>query len=1020
MTIDVHLRLAKIAGKGWKGWQDKLAKARAEIFESRQNPSLPHISVFGWMNSGMDCDFSNKPILLQHPNGMGFYGFQAAQLSGGLQPFEKSGDASEKLSDDSMLLSKPICRDWQATGTCPFGDQCWFQHQFEVESALLRDSRSDLIEKCQVHVLNASTPLGNSARGVVIRVGSSDLQEVLKSFSEILKEDDDSPDIIPNPYFPIRIPKTDEEKERLLYPKKFQVMENMYFRRFDSDSQSKFYLRRLLRVLLEPIFPGCADDIAFGVGLDVCFLHWRRLHPKREPNHRDLSHALRFFAMSETSISITRLMKLFDGDFEYHKFQKAIQKHVVSVSIECAVSDNNWLHANFIRPSIWAVKGMYSHNIREIDAENLEQEVQRLSAIRRIMLECQPKFASRLANSFFLRFQPEYLDRLIQSPLTAVKKCEIALSELESLCPSEAEILKFHLARYMQPQKNKAPLSTSHWKNVVSVLKSKEDATHLNAQTFSQKQDHTPAQMQHNRQDSKKILSEAMRHPFCRGAAVAGVLGPLPVWLQDLLCTTAVNEDHPIQVTFGVPTKVYLLSVGPRSIETAAASPKMWRSEGREKWTFVKQRHFWPEIREQIYMNPYGTSTETIAINHKNEDEEKNFAEAFPIQGNFNRLKELENTTWRKRLDGIPTNTLEDMFDIFSTILQPGTHVLDSSDAIYFFDTVHFARQQSIQASGTAPLCASFQRTGLCCRGDRCMHSHMPPLVYTPDMFVYMGYMQQQSRKQLCVALRLPIINNETLSRIRRRVYRQHIATSWFPARKRVPSSALLAKLVLQLLHPEHLIAVGNFKAVHRSAAHLLTARLYKGLMVKASEIDNDAFAFVEHGGYIYRTLLGRSHSPRIHYFDCGAMSITGRQMVENNSCVSKELPTGYEISPPDDASIEVCAMYEWQSHGLLLNDGHSYRTRLNYEFMQKLHRKTKKKAKLAAARDGATGGNGVGRDPCLEPQKQPSLLPMQDMQQLTPRVGTTATLVTEGAVGRIITVKGGDVLIRRRCWSLM
>jgi hypothetical protein len=226
-----------------------------------------------------------------------------------------------------------------------------------------------------------------------------------------------------------------------------------------------------------------------------------------------------------------------------------------------------------------------------------------------------------------------------------------------------------------------------------------------------------------------------------------------------------------------------------------------------------------------------------------------------------------------------------------------------------------------------------------------------------------------------------------------------------------------------------HLIGVGNFKKVHEPAAHALTMRLYKGVMVQASEIDNDAYAFVEHGGYVYRTLFGRHHTHQLHYLDCGAVSFQGRLEHFGSRMASRELPSGYEVSPADGASIEVCSIYEWKSLTLLLGDGHSYSTRLNYDAMRKVQRKSVKKAKVlarAAAAKAESAGSAAVADSLSDKSSRgkevapavPNVQHKPPVQPLSARVESSAKLVS--VKGRVVTVEGGDVLIRRRCWSLM
>jgi hypothetical protein len=82
---------------------------------------------------------------------------------------------------------------------------------------------------------------------------------------------------------------------------------------------------------------------------------------------------------------------------------------------------------------------------------------------------------------------------------------------------------------------------------------------------------------------------------------------------------------------------------------------------------------------------------------------------------------------------------------------------------------------------------------------------------------------------------------------------------------------------------------------------------------------------------------------------------------------------------------------------------------------MQKIQRKLRKKAKSTAAKNGSEEPAPTAS---RHPQLHQMLLPMQDVQHLTPQVETNAKIVR--IEGRAVTVSRGDVLIRRRCWSLM
>jgi hypothetical protein len=403
MPKDVHQHLAIYVKKGWTTWHEKYEEARVRAIPPRERepdvlgrpgplPYVPYAQIFPALYPFMHYDhrrFSLRPILLQRPNGMGFYGFQVGSVtvSGGQRLFDKAGGVCEERNEswreaDVLDPSKPELGEWKASDTCHFEDKHWFNQDSDVESAQIGEDRG------QVLLLNASQPLGISTCGKVIRIGCTDPREVLKTFDEAPTDHANSLSVTNGPSWLVRPPGLcciDYEKDLML-----MVIKNLHFRVFDSDSQSQCYLRRLLRVLLQPLFPNCADDIAFGVGLDVCFCPKSSRHV--ELNLRD---AMRFWVMSKTSFEIQKLETLLLGNFDYRTFRKSINKHVVALAAQSAGDDNSWLHANFVQPVIHAVKGMFSHNIRELDYDFVEQELQRLTAIRSIMSKCQPHFAMR-------------------------------------------------------------------------------------------------------------------------------------------------------------------------------------------------------------------------------------------------------------------------------------------------------------------------------------------------------------------------------------------------------------------------------------------------------------------------------------------------------------------------------------------------------------------------------------------------------------------------------------------------
>lgn len=841
MSTDVHRVLAACAQENWDAWTKNYAEAKAERMR-RMNAN----KASEWLRQSWDA--------------------------GGCE----------------MRRERPKCRDWLASGSCRYGDKCWFQHDTHTECAPFGNDKAAQIENCEVHLSSASSPLRLSECGTLIHVGSSDLREVYNSFDEKCSEPAPPPQQV--------IQWSGFSHKAAPLPR--------------HDLQlSKNYMRRLVRVLLQKHFPNSAAEIVSAMASD----------PPPEPyNYFGMQHVRQPKSTSPKMLFIADLEKLFLGNFDHHEFLQAIQGQVVCMARDMEVSDNNWLYRALVDFKTSSNCMKYASNIRVLDFNNLELEIHRLTAIRCIVSQSHPKFfAGAQANMFFLRLEPEFIDRLIQCPLSCSMKLKLAMSELEKRCPIEAEIFKFHLEQLKQTRTRKEPAAPG-----ASAAVEKSEGTG-GVEPRIIKQHHRAAHLPCV-QDSKEILSEAVRDPFARAMAVAGVLGPLPVWLQDLPCTSAINEDHPIHVTCRVPTKVYLLAVGPRSAEMAAASPMKWRpAVVKQNWAFVPSKHIQPEIHEQIFLNPRGAgaSEQKIEMAHKTSSEQ------------------LEELAWSSHLRKLPLLT----FEVFSTVLQPGTHALDTTDAVFFFDTAHFMRQKHVQASGAA-LCSSFQRTGACCEGDRCNYSHVPPLVYHPDIPVYIGYMQLQCRKQLCTNLQLQTADSTTRSRMRNRAYSKHLTPYWFPARNRVPFSALLATLVLRLISPTEACKNGNFKRMTESAARVLPMRIYSGLRLRAAEIDNDSFKFVEHGGYIFRTLFNRSHSAMISYLENGAVFIQGRQIALDFGMQSRELPYGYEICPPDAASIEVCSMYEWSSLTLMLADGHSYSTRWNLDVIQKRHRIMKKR----------------------------------------------------------------------------
>jgi hypothetical protein len=228
-------------------------------------------------------------------------------------------------------------------------------------------------------------------------------------------------------------------------------------------------------------------------------------------------------------------------------------------------------------------------------------------------------------------------------------------------------------------------------------------------------------------------------------------------------------------------------------------------------------------------------------------------------------------------------------------------------------------------------------------------------------------------------------------------------------------SGALLATLIIRLLNLQNSSTVGRFKSFVAAVERTLPMRVYYGLRWRAVDVNDDPFTHIEYGGYVFRTLFNRNHTPKLEYLESGALLVHGRQITESDDMKSRELPFGYEVCPADPVSIEVCATYEWSSLALLLGDGKSYRTRLNYLNIQKKQRKMWKKNKAAMAKESAASGDAssaIGPGPPIQvqqPDPQPAISPLE-----------TATPARLKIAGRVVNVEGGDVLIRKRCWSFV
>lgn len=513
-----------------------------------------------------------------------------------------------------------------------------------------------------------------------------------------------------------------------------------------------------------------------------------------------------------------------------------------------------------------------------------------------IMQQAQPQLAPELTNMFVRYLDLEYLHRLVKSPLTPDIKFKIAASELQKREPRIAEMLKFRLHAARHP--------------LASGPVAQQGGSSLDA------------------------LSVALNHPDVRHMAAAGELLQLPVWLQQLPCTSAVNEADSIQVTLHAPTKVYMLCLSPKSHPPSLLKPPRYVTDAcASAWRF--------ETSAQLFARYCGIQT----------------AEA--VSASFLPTPKL------KFLKAKSTDSCL----VCSTILEPGVYKLPTEDAIYFFDTQRHVQQRRLRASQAA-LCMFMQRNGDCGAGDCCKFSHAPPQYFSPEVPVYIRCMLLQCRGSLQAALHLPITDQMTYQ-TRVGLYCKHSQHGWFPARRRVHSAGMMAALLLRLVHP----STTRCKALALAAAQELPLHIYRGLMLRADDFDdNDASTYVEHNGYRYRTLFKHRHSRQSHRLDSGVVLYSGGGQASESG--RRELPVGWEVCPPDDASIAVCMQYTWQSTSLVLSDCNKHATK---------------------------GCHCQDCSMCTAPQnsRKPHSSPSNALFD-----------------GRWVTIEGTDVLVRRRCWG--
>ncbi len=469
-----------------------------------------------------------------------------------------------------------------------------------------------------------------------------------------------------------------------------------------------------------------------------------------------------------------------------------------------------------------------------------------LQPIRNIMQEAQPHVGRLVTNMFVRYLEPEFLHRIVASPLTADVKFKVALSALEQQQPELAEMLIFQLHELNRFASNR-PL-------------------HVDSYDFGD-------------------VSAALTNADVQKLAVAGELDRLPVWLQGLPCSSAVNEAASIEVTCAVPTKVYKLCLSEMS-HPQSLQKNPWMADAR-RWTFETSDKFFRPYNGMLDEREHGASDHSAITVRK-----------------FQKSKAADCL-------------------VCSMMLDSGVYKLDTTDAIYFFDTQNHVKQQLVRASGAA-LCKFMQRDGCCSAGDCCKYSHAPPRYFSPQAPVYICYMLQQCMRSIRCSLRQHDAGG-TPSTLSMQLYSKFKGYGHFAVRRRVLPSGLIKALILRLM-----CARGTAcKAQVLAATQLLPMRIYRGFMtrMRTEDLDDeDAGTYIERGGYRFRTLFNHRHSRQARVLGSGALFYVGGG-VKAGECGTRELPDGWEVCPPDAISIAVCTQYWWQSTALALADGRRHAT---------------------------------------------------------------------------------------------
>jgi hypothetical protein len=404
-------------------------------------------------------------------------------------------------------------------------------------------------------------------------------------------------------------------------------------------------------------------------------------------------------------------------------------------------------------------------------------------------------------------------------------------------------------------------------------------------------------------------LSNILNQESVRDLAVAGEMFQLPVWLEGLPCTSTVNEAASLEVTCTAQTKVYKLCLDVSSFPQ-------------------------PLTRTLKYEPALAGPTWNIET----------------CDSLFSRY-------------GRTANCL-----VCSKVLGPGSYKLDSTDAIYFFDTHRHVKHQFLRTS-VVSLCKFMQRNGQCYEGDCCNYSHAPPRYFSPEISVYISNMMFHCQRNIRVALH-QVAEVQIPLQLRLHLYSKINKHSYFAARRRVFSAGLVTKLILRLLCSNLL----TFPVAHLAACVWLPKKIYSRLALKEKNDfdDDDTETFIEREGYRFRTLFKRKHSRHIYVRNSLALCHIGDEKCSESGF--RMIPKGWEICPPDDISIAVCMQYLWQSHSIALRDRKKYATL------------------------------GCSCDECIK----------RDLSQ-QPRVPHTSGFANIRIEGCNIEVQGVDILLRRR-----